>query len=163
MSDRAIDYVSDLGSDRVSRAEKHVLLAIAHHVTERHGTANLPLEELAAEVFRTKRHLRRVFKGLDHLLDYTPGLGSGNFSQFRFLELADGNGTQRGRKGDISVTAIRKENLNPDPDLNPPGPLCARCGGQGKVHQAAHTPGPRLIPCPDCNKENPRKPPRRVA
>jgi hypothetical protein len=29
--------------------------------------------------------------------------------------------------------------------------VCRTCGGMKLIHQAAHVPGPRLIPCPACN------------
>jgi hypothetical protein len=158
MSQRAIDYVLNLGSDRVTVAQKLVLLTIAEHHTERHGSANVSLDDLCSEVLRTRRHLVRVFKNLDQIIEYKPGVGSGNFSQFRFLEL-DAKVTERCRKDDIFATAIRKD-LNPDQNLIPPSSLCARCNGLGKVHQAPGLPGPRLIDCSDCSRS---KPPQRVS
>jgi len=125
LSDRACTYVADLGRDRVTSAQKHVLLAIARHHAERYGTANLPLEDLAEDVLLSKRQLGRIFKKLTHLLEYTPGVGSGNYSQFRFLELE--KATQRRHKGDIQGTAIRKD-LNPDQKQTPLTPLSKKGG-----------------------------------
>jgi hypothetical protein len=130
LSDREIDYVLDLGSDRVTRVQKHILLTIARHVTARHGTANLALSELAAEVLLTERHLARVFAKLGEVIEYIPGLGSGNFSQFRFVELSQ-TVTQRRPKDDISGTAIKEENLNQDQKQTPLDPPFSK-GGTGK-------------------------------
>ena len=40
------------------------------------------------------------------------------------------------------------------PETNPPGAgLCRRCGGEKKLLQSPHVPGPRLVPCPACSSE----------
>jgi hypothetical protein len=121
-----MDYVSEqLGPDEVTSVQKHVLLALARHHSERYGTANLSLEDFSAEVQKSKRQLGRIFKKLAHVLEYTPGVGSGNYSQFRFLELE--KATQRRHKADILDTAIRKD-LNPDQKQKPPHPLSSKGG-----------------------------------
>jgi hypothetical protein len=159
MSQRAVDYVLDPGSDRVTVAQKLLLLAIAEHHSERYGSTNINLDDLCAQVLRTRRHLVRVLKNLDQIIEYKPGVGSGNFSQFRFLELS-AKVTERCHKGDIFATAIRKEDLNPEQNLISPTPLsCTNCNGTGLIHQQPHLPGPRLIPCDHCG----HKPPERVS
>ena len=35
---------------------------------------------------------------------------------------------------------------SPEPDAA----VCRTCGGMKLIHQSAHVPGPRLIPCPAC-------------
>jgi hypothetical protein len=126
---RAIDYVLSLGPDRVTPPQKNALRAVAEYWSERWGTANVELQKLSEDLLRHPRHLRRVFGSLDHLLDYKPGLGSGNYSEFRFLELGHANGTQRGHKGDIPGTAIKEEDLNLVQN-HPPIPLSPKGGVQ---------------------------------
>jgi hypothetical protein len=132
MSQRAIEYVLNLGSDRVTVAQKLVLLAIAEHHSDRHGTADVAIGDLGDDAIRSPRQLRRIFKKLEHLIEYRPGVGSGNYSQFRFVELVT-KGTERGHKGDICATAIRKD-LNPvqNQNQNPPNPLSSKGGTFGK-------------------------------
>jgi hypothetical protein len=121
ISQRAVDYVLGLGPDRVTFAQKHVLLQIAVLYNERYGAANIDLDTLCTGLFRTRGHLVLVFKSLDHILEYKPGLGSGNFSTFRFPELECVKAAERPHKGSIFEVAIRKD-LNPDQNQNPPGP-----------------------------------------
>jgi hypothetical protein len=111
MSQRAIEYVLNLGSDRVTVAQKLVLLAIAEHHSDRYGTADVAIGDLGDDAIRSPRQLRRIFKKLEHLIEYRPGVGSGNYSQFRFVEMVT-KGTERGHKGDICATAIKEEDLN---------------------------------------------------
>src|SRR5258706_9473356 len=127
MSQRAIDYVLNLGPERVTFAQKHVLLQIAHHCNDRYGTANVALDTLCAEIFRTRGHLARVFKNLDHIIEYRPGRGSGNFSEFRFIELEREKAAERPHKGSIFEIAIRKD-LNPEQNQNPPSPPFSKGG-----------------------------------
>jgi len=127
MSDRAMDYVSNLGPERVTFAQKHVLLQIARHCSDRYGTANVALDTLCSDLSRTRGHLARVFKSLGHVLDYKPGRGSGNFSEFRFIELESERAAERLHKGSIFEIAIRKD-LNPDQNQNPPCPPFSKGG-----------------------------------
>ena len=123
MSQRAEDYVDGLGPDRVTAFQKFVLMVIAREISERYGTANFPLENLCAIVLRSRGHMGRVFKSLDHILGYKPGLGKGNFSQFWFIELAAEKAAERLHKGSILDAAIRKENLTLIQKQSPPAPL----------------------------------------
>jgi hypothetical protein len=127
MSERAMDYVSNLGPDRVTFAQKHVALQIARHYSDRYGTANVALDTLCADLSRTRGHLARVFKSLDHIIEYKPGRGSGNFSEFRFIELEVQKAAERLQKGSIIDIAIRKD-LNPDQNRNPPSPPLKKGG-----------------------------------
>jgi hypothetical protein len=124
---RAIDYVLDLGPDRVTPAQKTVLRGIAEYYVERYGLALVGLDQLSADLLRTRVHLARVFKSLRHLIDYKPGLGSGNFSQFRFIELESATASERQHKGNISDAAIKEEKQNPSQN-DPPGPLSSKGG-----------------------------------
>jgi hypothetical protein len=125
MSDRATDYVLTLGRDSVTVTQKAVLRAIADHHSERYGTADVDIQTLVEETLLSRRHLRRIFEAIGHLVEYRPGVGRGNFGQFTFLHLPERptltfkeKGTKRGQKGDIFECAIRKEDQNQTPDQN---------------------------------------------
>jgi hypothetical protein len=128
MSDRAMEYVLSLGRDQVTRSQKAVLLVIARHHSERYGAADVDLETLSEEILLGRRRLRQIFAQLGEIIDYRPGLGSGNYGQFGFRELSrlpeivtgkEEKGKQRGSKGELSDTAIRKY-LNLDQKNKPP-------------------------------------------
>jgi uncharacterized protein YdaU (DUF1376 family) len=57
------------------------------------------------------------------------------------------------RNGIDAAPAKRRpsEGISGDWPPEPDAAVCRTCGGQKLLHQAAHVPGPRLIPCPDCS------------
>lgn len=125
MSQRAREYVRELTSTMVTGRQKALLMAIAEYHSERYGTANISLEALCSDTLIERRNMRKMFKALDSLLEYTPGRGQGNFGQFRFpqLPVEDENerGLKGGNKGVIQTPAIRKD-LNQDQIQTYPNP-----------------------------------------
>ena len=134
MSADAIDYVRDLGRDRITKAEKALLFWIADAYSDRHNSANLALESLCDEVLLERRWVQRLIKRLvkKGILFHKPGRGAGNFSEFRLPEFESERaatiqepptkkGGQKvaetwskgGQKVVVSTTAIRKD-LNQD-------------------------------------------------
>jgi MarR-like DNA-binding transcriptional regulator SgrR of sgrS sRNA len=93
----AINWVCSLGPDRVTRAQKQVLLRIADHWSERFHSANVSNGELCEDLQYTEQHLRKILRALhnERLIEYTPGVGAGNWSQFRF----SGGGSETERRG----------------------------------------------------------------
>lgn len=132
MSQRAVDYVLGLGPDRVTFSQKAALVPIANAYSDRYESANVDLDSLCAALFRSRGHLARVYKSLDHIIEYKPGLGSGNFSQFRFIELDAEKAAERQHKGSIFEIAIRKD-LNPNQNQNPPSPPFSKGGSSASL------------------------------
>jgi hypothetical protein len=134
VSDRAREYVSELGAREVTTTEKLVMLAIAEGFSDRYGTANVASEEICDYAMITRRHFRRIMAGLQRkgLVEYRPGVGKGVYCSFVLTNLAlgpqevvgieTGKETKRGHKGDIKRTfptpLIRKEDLNQDQSQN---------------------------------------------
>ena len=136
-TNRATLYVESLPVTAVTRTQYFVLLSIAGQFKERFGATIMSNSELAAAVRMGERNLRIVLGELHSsgIVEYRPGLGSGNCSQFRFPALMREQRTneeekrhERGRKEEKSNAVIKEENLNliQGPPLIPP----AKCGGR---------------------------------
>jgi len=131
------EYVSDLGPEQVNGCQKAMLRVIASYYSPRYRSANLSISTLAHELLVNPRWVRRLAQQIvaTGLLEYTPGRGKGNFSQFRFPQFEAENATQSGaergpkggQKGASSDTAIRKD-LNPDQNQIPPNPPFSKGG-----------------------------------
>jgi len=104
VSERAKDYINSLSRDHVTTSEKNILRVIADHVSERSGTANVSMETLEEEILLDRRSIRRQLQRLGHIIEYTPGGGSGNFGCFRLLGIELVTRTERGHKGDRKGT-----------------------------------------------------------
>jgi hypothetical protein len=117
-------YVCSLGPKDVTRPQKQCLLRIANHWIGRYRMACLPNSDLCADLMMGERQLGRICQALHSkgILDYTPGRGAGNWSQFRFPKL-DLLATETRHKGDICYTPNkeREPTLNSNtPHPNPP-------------------------------------------
>lgn len=128
-------FVRSIAPDQITRAEMFILLRIADHWNVRFDCAVVPNKELAADLRITTRHLGSVLHRLAEkgILDYRPGRGSGNCSQFRFPHLASEkekeNRKQSRSKEELSQPAIKEENLNLNQNLTPLTPLAKSQGG----------------------------------
>jgi len=132
MSDLAREYVKQLGRDRVTRAQKYFLFVLAdyHNAEKNYAWPSLPT--LAEDNLMSVRQVRRLLHDLRHIIQCVPGIGRGNLSVYRFLELDDfaknvpffieKRGAKGDKKRDISASPIRKENQNREPNQNPPYP-----------------------------------------
>src|SRR5579872_819091 len=116
-------YVCSLGPREVTRPQKQCLLRIANHWTERYRMACLPNADLCSDLMIGERQLGRICRALhgNGILDYTPGKGAGNWSQFRFPKL-DAMATETRHKGDIFVPPNKEREPNLNSNTTHPNP-----------------------------------------
>lgn len=131
MSDQARNYVKHLDNGRLRPSQKSFLFFLADYHNVRRSSAWPSLDTLAEDTGLSLRYIRRlVVQCVEmRLISYDPGLGRGNKSCFRFLELdvAAGepkgeqkegkNGGQKGgQKEGLHDSAIR---IEPEPEPDP--------------------------------------------
>jgi hypothetical protein len=104
-------WVCTLGPHQVTRPQKNVLLRIAAHWADRWGIALVPNAALCDELQYCARQLGRIIKDLSDagLIVYSPGKGSGNYSQFRFPQMPVENPVNIGKKGNVNPTETRQK------------------------------------------------------
>lgn len=83
-----IEYVADLGLERVTQRQKALLMVIAGWYVERYHSSHLDLSTLAFELLVKQRWVRRMIAAVEEkgILDHTPGHGPGSVTCFRFPE-----------------------------------------------------------------------------
>lgn len=151
MSDLARNYVKQLPRSRVSPAQKKFLFFVADYHDVRTGCAWPGLDTIAEDIGITTRQVRNLLGECRELgvIDWIPGLGSGNLGRFVFRDLRARNEEGKGEtkeeikaegsfpffqakeegKEEIGYRAIRKEpGTN---NTNPPNPLFAKGGTEG--------------------------------
>jgi hypothetical protein len=106
MSERARDYINSLSREHVTFSQKHILRVIADHVSDRFGTANVSMDTLEDEILLDRRSIRRQLQRLSHIVEYSPGLGSGNFGCFRFIGIELVTGIKGGESVDKNTPWI---------------------------------------------------------
>jgi len=108
-------YVCTLGPKQVTRPQKQCLLRIANHWTSRYQCTCIAKADLCDDLMIVPRQLRRILSALTlkGIIEYTPGLGAGNWSTFRFPKIGtdsgrkeEAKGTQRGHKRDTKGTFL---------------------------------------------------------
>src|SRR5437764_6831310 len=89
MSDQARNYVKTLENSRLRPVEKNFLFFLADYHNICHSSAWPSLQTLAEDTGLSLRYIRRLVQRCVELgfISYEPGLGRGNRSCFRFLEL----------------------------------------------------------------------------
>lgn len=130
-------------------------------------------EDLCEDLLLSPRHLRRILGAIaaTGLIDYIPGSGAGNFSQFRFpymltrgvsspiqIPQSDASefrkkneerGTERGQKEDILGGVIRKENLRQSQDLGRSVFRADECDGDSFTSISSSPFSPDAADCDD--------------
>jgi hypothetical protein len=147
MNNRAMVYTKSLGRAQVTGKQKHVLVTIASYYSERYNSANVGHDDLCNDTLLSDRQLRRVLLKLQGagLLEYLPGRGAGNFSQFRFphmprpvakpVEIDSKRGHKEDTKRTSGLSVIRKD-LNPNQIPIPPSPPLKRGALTGRQIQS---------------------------
>jgi len=124
MSDQARNYVKQLPRSRATAAQKKFLFFVADYHNLKAGCAWPGLQTLAEDMNITTRQVRNLLTQCEErgLIEWTPGLGSGNLGRFVFVDLRAAKEEQKEeqkeeRKEEIPYPAIRKEpgTLNPEP------------------------------------------------
>src|SRR6266851_341230 len=112
-------YVCSLGPEEVTRPQKQCLLRIANCWSARFRATHIPSADLCQDLMIGERQLGRICQALHDkgIVEYIPGRGAGNWSQFRFPKL-DTKATETRHKGDIFDTPNKERNLNQDLDQN---------------------------------------------
>ncbi len=140
MSDQARNYVKNLDNSRLRPSERSFLFFLADYHNVHHSSAWPSLQTLAEDTGLGLRYIRRLIAKCVELglLSYEHGVGRGNKSCFRFLELDNESGEAKGsrnegqdtgrkggQKGGVSDIAIRNE---PEPELEPRAEDQHACG-----------------------------------
>jgi hypothetical protein len=147
VSHQASAYVKALGRDQVTRRQKLVLMVLADYHSTETNTAYPSSKTLARESLMDERELQRVLNELEgRILERVPGQGSGHTTAYRFIALdkeipgyiapflrgqnpgqkgGQNPGQNPGQKGGQNPgqidSAIRKEELEPEPELEQEG------------------------------------------
>jgi hypothetical protein len=89
MSDQARNYVKHLDNGRLRPPQKSFLFFLADYHNIDHSSAWPSLQTLAEDTGLSLRYIRRLVEQCVELqlIIYEPGLGRGNKSRFRFVEL----------------------------------------------------------------------------
>jgi hypothetical protein len=92
MSHQALEYVRSLERHQVTWKQKSILKVIAEHHKSHLRGAHLSLAKLTNETLTDRSNLQKHLARLEdlNLIEYTPGRGSGNYSQFRAIGLTKG-------------------------------------------------------------------------
>ena len=117
-------YLAGLSPAALRGTQRFLCFSIANRWSARFRCAVVSRDELCEELGIGERQFGRICQALQlkKIIEYMPGRGQGNYSQFRFPGIeakatetghkGDTNASERRHKGDISDRAIRKENLN---------------------------------------------------
>lgn len=123
-------YLAGLSPALLRGTPRFLCFSIANRWSARFRCAVIPRQELCEELGIGERQFGRICQALQFkgIIEYVPGRGQGNYSQFRFPALdakgvenatkpghkGDGKPSQRRHQGDISDDAIRNINLSQD-------------------------------------------------
>ncbi len=141
MSDLARNYVKHLPRSRVSPSQKKFLFFVADYHDVKSGCAWPGLDTIAEDMGITTRQVRNLLRECRALrvIDWIPGLGSGNLGRFVFRDLGankeeikeeikeEKKDAKEEGKEETGYRAIRKE-PGTNTNTNPPYPLFAKGG-----------------------------------
>jgi hypothetical protein len=140
MSDHARNFVKNLDNGRLRPPQKSFLFFLADYHNIDHSSAWPSLQTLAEDTGLSLRYIRRLVEQCVELrlITYEPGLGRGNKSRFRFVELdlavvepkgeqnqGRNRGRKEGQKEGLQDNTIR---IEPEPKPDPRAKDHHACG-----------------------------------